>query len=168
MAGMISNLIQILNEQTERHSELLGLSIEEKDAIVKNDIETLQKLVNLKNIVISQNNKLERKRIALVADIAEVLALKDKDIDIKTLSEMLEGKPEQAELVEAGKKLKDVVVELKEVNDFNKELLENALGFVEYSLNALRSAISPEPTMMPIGKPINNAGSITGIIDTRS
>ena len=168
MAGMITNLIEILNEQTERHSELLGLSIEEKDSIVQNDIETLQKLVNLKNIVISQNNKLERKRIALVADIAEVLALKDKNIDIKALADLLEGKPEQAELIEAGRKLREVVVELKEVNDLNKELLENALGFVEYSLNALRSAISPEPTMMPTSKPILQEGNVSGVFDTRS
>ena len=167
MAGMISNLIEILNEQTERHKELLGLSVEEKDAIVQNDIETLQKLVNLKNIVISQNNKLEKKRLSLVADIAEVLALKDKNIDIKALADMLDGKPEQAKLIEAGKKLRDVVIKLKEANDLNKELLEHALGFVEYSLNALRSAISPEPTPVPIGKPINNAGSTAGMFDTR-
>ena len=167
MAGMITNLIEILNEQTERHSELLGLSIEEKDAIVQNDIETLHKLVNLKNIVISQNNKLEKKRLSLMTDITEVLALKDKEIDIKALADMLEGKPEQVELVEAGQKLRDVVIRLKEVNDLNKELLENALGFVEYSLNALRSAISPEPTAVPIGKPINNPGSSTGMFDTR-
>ena len=167
MAGMITNLIEILNEQTERHTELLGLSNEEKDAIVQNDIDTLQKLVNLKNIVISQNNKLEKKRLSLVADIAEVLALKDKDIDIKALADMLEGKPEQAELMEAGKKLRDVVIELKEINDLNKELLENALGFVEYSLNALRSVISPEPAEVPIGKPVN-VGNVTGMFDTRS
>ena len=167
MAGMITNLIEILNEQTERHTELLGLSVEEKDAIVQNDVEMLQKLVNLKNIVISQNNKLEKKRLALMADIVEVLALRDKEIDIKALADLLEGKPEQAELIEAGRKLRDVVIELKEVNDLNKELLENALGFVEYSLNALRSAISPEPTPVPIGKPINNAGNIAGTFDTR-
>ena len=168
MAGMISNLIEILNEQTERHTELLGLSIEEKDAIVQNDIETLQKLVNLKNIVISQNNRLEKKRLALMADIVEVLALKDKDIDIKALADLLEGKPEQAELVEAGKKLRDVVIELRDINDLNKDLLENALGFVEYSLNALQSAISPEPTPVPIGKKIDNTGNVSGMFDTRS
>ena len=167
MAGMISNLIQILNEQTERHTELLGLSVEEKDAIVQNDIETLGKLVNLKNIVISQNNRLEKKRISLVADIAEVLALPDKDIDIKTLADMLQGKPEQSELIEAGRKLRAVVIELKEVNDLNKELLENALGFVEYSLNALRSVVSPEPTPVPIGKPVGNLGNVAGMFDTR-
>ena len=167
MAGMITNLIEILNEQTERHRELLGLSIEEKDAIVENDIDTLQKLVNLKNIVISQNNKLEKKRVSLVRDIAEVLAYKEKEIDIKTLSEMLEGKPEQKELIEAGQQLKSVVLELKEINDLNKDLLENALGFVEYSLNALRSTINPEPTMVPTGPRNTDSSDFSGLFDTR-
>ena len=168
MAGMITNLIEILNEQTERHTELLGLSVEEKDAIVQNDIETLQKLVNLKNIVISQNNRLEKKRLSLVADIADVLALRNKDLDIKTLADLLEGKPEQTELIEAGRKLRDVVVELKEVNDLNKELLENALGYVEYSINVLQSAISPEPAPVPIGRPVSNRGNVASMFDTRS
>ena len=167
MAGMVTNLIEILNEQTERHKELVGLSIEEKDAIVNNDIDTLQKLVNLKNIVISQNNKLEKKRISLVTDIAEVLAYKEKEIDLKTLSEMLEGKPEQKELIEAGQKLKSVVIELKEINDLNKELLENALGFVEYSLNALRSTINPEPAMVPTGTRGKEIGDFSGMFDTK-
>lgn len=165
MAGMITSLIEILNEQTERHTELLGLSLEEKDAIIQNDVDTLQKLVNLKNIVISQNNRLERKRLALMGDIAEVLALKNKDIDIKGLSEILDGKPEQAELVEAGRKLRAVVVDLKEINEFNKGLLETALDFVDYSLNALRSAISPE---LPEIAGSKAAAGTAGIIDTRT
>ena len=167
MAGMVSSLIDILNEQTLRFDELLGLSLEEKDAIIKNDLETLQKLVGLKNIVISQNNKLEKKRTSLVKDIAQVLATSEEGLDIDTLSHMLEGKPEQKELVEAGTKLREVAGRLKEANDMNKELLESALGFVEYSLNALRSIISPEPDMVPTAKSARELGIAAGTVDIR-
>ena len=146
MAGMITELIAIMNEQVERHSELYGLSLEEKDAILQNDIETLQKLIDLKSMVISQNNRLEKKRLSLVYDIAEVLALPNKDLSFSELLQVLEGKPEQDELRNVGERLRDGLHKLKEANDINKELLETSIEFVQYSLNALRSTISPEET----------------------
>ncbi|MCL1884852.1 MAG: flagellar protein FlgN [Defluviitaleaceae bacterium] len=145
MAGMIDQLVDVMKGQTERHSELLGLSFEERDAIIKNDVETLQNLVNLKNMVISQNNRLEKQRISLVNDIAEVMAQKKDDLSLADVIEILKEQPaEQERLRDAGNALKESVEKLKEVNDLNKSLLESSLEFVEYSLNALRSTISPE------------------------
>ena len=144
MAGMITQLIEVMNEQAERHTELYGLSLEEKDAIIQNDIETLQKLVNLKNMVISQNSRLEKKRMSLVNDIAEVMALKEKDLTLAQIIDLMAGKPEEEDLKKVGTRLRESMEKLKEINDLNKSLLEGALEFVEYSLNALRSAISPE------------------------
>ena len=167
MAGMINQLIEVMNEQAERHSELLGLSVEEKDAIIQNDVDTLQKLVNLKNIVISQNNRLEKKRITLVNDIAEVLGHGKKDIDLSELIELLDGQAEQAELREVGARLRQIVTELKEANDLNKELLESALEFVDYSLNALRSTIAPEPPAYPTNIRGKGGEEIAGTFDTK-
>lgn len=150
MAGMINQLVDVMNEQTERHTELYGLSLEEKDAIVKNDIDTLQNLVNLKNMVISQNNRLEKQRVALVKDIAEVTGHKSDNISLADVIEILKEQPaEQEKLRESGNKLKEAVNKLKEINDLNKSLLESSIEFVEYSLNALRSTIAPEPPEYP-------------------
>ncbi|MCL2217903.1 MAG: flagellar protein FlgN [Defluviitaleaceae bacterium] len=152
MAGMITQLVAVMKEQIERHTELYGLSLEEKDAIVHNDIDQLQKLVNLKNMVISQNNRLEKQRVSLVGDIAEVLGLPDKDLSLSQLIELMAGKPEEEELKEVGMQLRDIVEKLKEINDLNRELLDSAIEFVEYSLNALRSTIAPEPPEYPAAK----------------
>jgi flagellar biosynthesis/type III secretory pathway chaperone len=149
MAGMITQLIEVMKEQTARHSELYGLSVEEKDAIVKNDVEELQKLVNLTNMVISQNNRLEKQRVSLTADIAEVMGLPSGDLTFSQLIEVMKGKPEEAELREVGNELREMMEKLKEANDLNRELLESAIDFVEYSLNALRSTIAPEPPEYP-------------------
>lgn len=163
MASVIHELITVLNEQAERHSELLGLSLEEKDAIIQNDIECLQKLVGLKNIVISQSNRLEKRRIALVQDIILVMGNTDHDMDLGQLIQLMQGKPEEEELRQVGKRLRDIVTELKEVNDLNKELLETSLEFVEYSLNALRTTLVNEPAD-PLGK---SQGGAVGTFNTR-
>ena len=147
MAGMIGQLLEIMDEQVERHKELLGLSLEEKDAIVQNDIETLGKLVNLKNIVISQNNRLEKKRVSLVNDIAHVMGSDKTDIDFATLVDIMKGMPEEDQLKDVGSRLREVVNQLKEANDLNKELLESALEYVEFSINALKTSILPEQNL---------------------
>jgi flagellar biosynthesis/type III secretory pathway chaperone len=140
MAGMINQLIDILNAQADRCGELLGLAKEKKDVIVNNDIEELQKITGLENRVISQNNRLEKQRLALAADIAEVLGKRGQALDIAALIECMEGQPQQKPLREAGNRLRTVITELKEANDQNNTLIKNALDYVEYSLNVIRTS----------------------------
>jgi flagellar biosynthesis/type III secretory pathway chaperone len=156
-----------MKEQTERHNELHGLSLEEKDAIVQNDIDALQKLVSLKNMVISQNNRLEKQRISLVNDIAEVMGQKSDDLSLGDVIELLTDTADQEKLREAGTALRESVNRLKEINDTNKALLESSIEFVEYSLNALRSTIAPEhpeyPTRPSAGTGGDGAGTFNAM-----
>jgi flagellar biosynthesis/type III secretory pathway chaperone len=164
---MIDQLTDVMKQQTERHNELYGLSLEEKDAIIANDIESLQKLVNLKNMVISQNSRLEKQRISLVNDIAEVTGNKKDDLSLSDVIDILKDQPaEQEKLREAGNGLKESVEKLREVNELNKSLLESSIEFVEYSLNALRSTLAPEPPEYPTGMKQGGASDESGIFNT--
>jgi len=149
MAGMITQLVEIMNEQAERYNELLGLSFEEKDILINNEVEELQKLTNLKNIVVTQNNRLEKKRIALVESIAEAMGRTDKDIDLAKLVEIIGDQPEAEQLETIGKQLKETLHKLKEANDLNRQLLESSIEYLEYSINMVRSSVNPEPLEFP-------------------
>lgn len=149
MAGMINQLIDILGEQAARCEELLGLAKEKKDVIIKNDIEQLQKITNLENMVISQNNRLERERNTLTADIAEVLGKRGQAMNITALITAMEGQKEQEPLCAAGERLRAVLAELKEANDFNNTLIQNALEYIEYSLNVIRTSAQLEGPEYP-------------------
>lgn len=149
MAGMITQLVEIMSEQSERYNELLGLTLEEKDVLISNDVEELQKLTNLKNMVITQNNRLERKRIELVNDIAEVMGHNQKDIDLATLMEIIGDQPESEELETLGAKLRENLGKLKEANNINRQLLEASLEYVEYSINMVKSSVKPEMLEFP-------------------
>ncbi|MCL2499863.1 MAG: flagellar protein FlgN [Defluviitaleaceae bacterium] len=164
MAGMINQLIDILGEQANRCEELLGLAKEKKDVIVKNDVEELQKITGLENMVISQNNRLEKQRIALAADIAEVLGKRGQVLDIAALIECMEGQPQQQPLREAGNRLRTVINALKEANDLNNTLIQNAIDYVEYSLNVIRTSdklTGPE-------YPDNIKGDAYGLFDAKN
>jgi flagellar biosynthesis/type III secretory pathway chaperone len=159
MPGMLDQLADVMKEQTERHNELHGLSLEEKDAIIQNDIDALQNLVNLKNMVISQNSRLEKQRISLVKDIAEVMGHKGSDLSLADVIEILTDDADKEKLRIAGTDLRESVNRLKEINDINKQLLESSIEFVEYSLNALRSTIAPEHPEYPTRPVTGTSGS---------
>jgi len=140
MAGMVDQLVEILDEQSTRYEELLGLSLEKRDVIIANDVEMLQKINHLENLVISQNQKLEKKRQEVVTDMALVLNQKEAELTLSRLIELMEGQEEQQALVNARDKIKKVLEELKEVNKHNGELVQNALEYIEYSTNLMRSS----------------------------
>jgi flagellar biosynthesis/type III secretory pathway chaperone len=150
MAGMVSQLLDILSEQTQRYEELLGLSTEKRDAIVKDDIEYLQKITNLENIVVSQTQKLERKRLEIMKDIADVMGKRNVELTLEALVGLLDGQEEQKKLKEAGKRLRNILDELAAVNDLNASLIQNALEYIEYSVNVMQSSINQNPTMYTV------------------
>ena len=145
MAGMVDQLIEILGEQTERYEELLGLSLEKRDVIIKNELEELQKINHLENIVINQNQKLEKKRLELIKDMAIALNQKESDLTLNLLIELMENKDEQKPLMEVRDRIKSVVGELKVINEQNGQLVQNALDYIEYSTNLIRSSMGQQP-----------------------
>jgi flagellar biosynthesis/type III secretory pathway chaperone len=164
MAGMINQLIDILGEQATRCEELLGLALEKKDVIIKDDIEQLQKITNLENMVINQNNRLERQRNDLLASIAEVLGKRGQIMDITALTEAMAGQAEQAPLREVGDRLREVLAKLKTANGTNRALIENALEYIDYSLNVIRTSAQLEGPEYP--KHMQNE-PISGTFDAR-
>ena len=147
MAGMINQLIDLLNEQAERYQELLGLSIEKKSAIISNDVDALQKITHLENLVVSQTQKLEKKRLAVMKDIAAVVNKQEEELTLSALIEMMQGQKEQEELSAAGSRIRETLGGLSEANAHNASLIKNALDYIEYSINIIRSSVSQAPPM---------------------
>ena len=140
MAGLISSLIDVLNEQTQYYGELILLSSQKKEAIIKNDINMLQSVNASESEMLGKTQRAEKSRIDLTKDISEVLNVKEEDLTLTKLAELISGQPEQEALLEARDAIRGVVHELKELNDHNKVLLNNSVEYIEFSLNVMRSA----------------------------
>ena len=167
MAGMMYQLAEILKEQTTRYEELLGLSTEKRDVIIANDVETLQKINHLENLIISQNQKLEKKRQLLVADMALVLNQNESELTLSRLIELMDGKEEEKLLVQARDSIKEVLDKLKEINEQNGLLVQNALDYIEYSTNVLRTSMGQQPASYHAGMDDSYMGDF-GYIDTKN
>ena len=144
MAGLMENLLTIMGEQLELYQNLLALAEEKRDAVIGNDIEGLQRITSVEHTLISKNNRLEKKRIIVTEDIANVLGVKAEDLTLSALAEIMRDKPEHEAISTIGGELRTCVEKLRVLNDENKILVESALQYADYMLNVMRGVTAQD------------------------
>ncbi len=141
MASLIEELIDVLEQECTIYENLYAVSDTKTQAIVKNDIQELQKITDQEQAVIDQVLVLEKKRQTIVDNIAVVLNYKGKDMTVADIVRVMEGQPDfQIPLSRLHHRLRNVVMQLQQVNTQNRELLEDALEMTEFSINILQTA----------------------------
>jgi len=159
LAGLLDELITLLREQAEDFSDLAALASEKSEAIVKNDIEHLQKITNIENALVGKNQKADRRRIQLMNDVATVLNSNTDTLTISHLIELLDGQPGRDELAEVGVSLREAADELKRLNEQNRILIENSLEYIDFSMNVMRSTQATPSYFTPEGEEMPGAAS---------
>ena len=91
MASLMENLIEILGQESSEYEGLLELSQKKTPIIVSGDLEELQKITDDEQEVVSRINRLEKKRMEVTADIANVLNKDVENLKLVNLIEMLAG-----------------------------------------------------------------------------
>ena len=145
MAGLISNLIEVLQGQVELYQQISALSLLKKEHIIGNDIESLRKVVGEENAIVPKIMRGDKERERIIKDICMVLNKKEEDMTLSYLVTLMENQPEHTELEEIVEKTKAVVYELNDINEANKTLVENALSFIDYNINLLHSTFADTP-----------------------
>ena len=170
MASLMENLITVLDAESREYEGLLALSQKKTPIIVSGNLENLQKITDEEQEVVDRISHLEKKRVEVTADIANVLNKDVTTLKLVNLIEMLQGRPaEQNALAEAHDRLQAAVRELQRVNEQNKELLENALEMVEFEMNMLQ-AMRTAPETANYNRGAYTAGDTMGVtrgFDTR-
>lgn len=159
----MENLIDVLNKETSEYEGLLALSQKKTPIIIGGNLENLQKITDDEQELVSRINHLEKMRMDVTADIANVLNKDVNTLKLSNLIAMLEGRPaEQGALAKAHDQLQTMVRELKRVNEQNKELLDNALEMVEFEMNMLQ-AMKAAPEMANYNRGAYNSGETMGV-----
>jgi len=146
MASLMEDLIEILNEESKAYKELLGLSSSKTPVIASGDLEKLSKITDEEQIAVGKIQKLEKKRISSMTDIATVLNMDVKTLKLTELVRMLDKRPsEQKALALARDNLKNIADQVRVVNAQNQELLLASLDMVQFEMNILQqSTRAPE------------------------
>lgn len=139
MAGLVSELIAVLEEQVSEYEKLISASTEKKQAIINNDIDGVKAGTGAEQAHVGKIQRLERKRAGIMKDIATVLNEKLTNITIIGVAETMKSSPDGKTLTDLAHQLRALADELKTLNNSNSALIENALAYIDFSVNVMRS-----------------------------
>ena len=146
MASLMENLIDTLGQESREYEQLLALTRKKTRIIASANLEDLKKITDDEQKIVSRISNLEKKRVEVTADIANVLNRDVTQLKLADLVDMMSGRAaDQEKLAAVHDSLKVTVRELQRINEQNKTLLEDALEMVQFEMNLLQaSKAAPE------------------------
>ena len=140
MPGLIDNLIEKIEIQDSIYKEIIELLLEKKQIIINNDIQALREIVDKENSTTARALKVEKDRESIMKNISIVLNKAQEELTFDFLIDSLEGKQGQNELRKIVFEIRKTSKKMKEINDSVKKLIENALEYIDYSINAIHTS----------------------------
>lgn len=129
-------LMEILNEELKVLKSIKDIAYNKTDTIIKNEIKSLQNITAEEEELISKMSALEGKRLYL---------FNSWGVDKNTpLSEIIEKVPEgKEELIGVREELNALLMDIKQRNDINSQLIQENLEWMEFNINLFTQANTP-------------------------
>lgn len=136
----IQPVIETLDRLSELHTQLLSIAEEKKDIIVRNDVDALALVTSREGRLIKQINEVDEERVRAMQVFMKEKGIRSAlQLNVTELSRIVFNPDERVQLREAQVRLSDLLHELKRQNETIKDLLQQSLDFVDYSLNLITS-----------------------------
>lgn len=163
MASLLENLIDVLDKENAEYEKLLTLAGNKTPTIVKGDVESLSKITEDEQEIVGRIQGMEKQRIKVLADVANVVNRDVETLKLIDLIQMLEKMPDQQKMLkDIHERLKQTTEKLKSVNDKNQLLLADKLDMVEFNLNMIR-AMKSAPQTANYSRNAYTNGQVLGI-----
>lgn len=163
----LQQLVAKLDQMNDCHIQMIELGERKKQAVIKNDINSLIAVMNKESKLAKHIEIEEEKREEIVHAFLLERGIKSKlRLNVLELSRLVFDPEEKQELLEARFKLSATLEKLQQLNDLNKQLIEQAMDYVEFSLEML--TLVPEQDLT-YQHPADKAYGATrsGLFDTR-
>lgn len=132
----INELLDILDRQAAIYKDILELSKNKTDIIIKGKVSELDNITKLEQSFIIEMGKLEDSREKIINDLSADIKLNASEINITELLKHVDNS--QAERLEAYKEnLLGTINEIKDLNDLNSKLIQNSIDYINFSINIL-------------------------------
>ena len=139
MASLMEDLLDVLGKECDRYEALVKTSTEKTPFIVQGDIEKIQEYTDIEQRYLDEIANLEKKRIEVIGDMANVLNRTVEEMTISNLIDMIGKQPEEQEkLRELRERLISVTAKMRSANERNKLLVEQSIQLVEFDMNLIR------------------------------
>lgn len=136
MEEKIHDLTAILDEEITIYRELLQLAKNKQKTLLDEarELQTIE-AINAREVQLAQEiANAEKRRLQIMDDLASHQGSHSPALTLMDLAQLL-GAPADQYLLERREAISNLLAELKELNAFNKKILEQELAFIDFSLN---------------------------------
>ncbi|WP_322906503.1 flagellar protein FlgN [Paenibacillus campi] len=167
MSGTVQPLVAKLNELNDCHLQLIELGESKKRAVIANQINELIAVMTQESKLAKQVEQLENEREQLVYDFLLERGIKSKlRLNLTELARLVFDPAEKQQLLDARATLFDTLQRFQQLNDLNKQLIQQALEYVDFSLEMMALVPEQEATYQhPAERAYGHTRS--GLFDTR-
>lgn len=132
----IAEMEDSLSGQIESYQDLLELSRAKRDAVLRWEVTRLDEIIKREEALLCRVASLEEGRLSLQRRIASHVGICPEDL---TIEKVIEGLPceDSRRWRELAHRLREILNELKTVNDLNRELLQRSLSYIRFFLGML-------------------------------
>ncbi|MBU1109305.1 MAG: flagellar protein FlgN [Candidatus Riflebacteria bacterium] len=161
MKQAVEELKAILGEELSIYQKLLSFARNKKKLLLEKFSTDLQTIVTQEEHLVQRLIDLEQLRRGLVSQIVG-----DDNANLDAAVEKIPEADSKSDLWLLGNQLRDLMAEIKTVNDENQKLLEQALELTQYSIKLI-TRVPADVTYGPGGKqPPKRPGSV--LIDRKA
>jgi hypothetical protein len=131
-------LADILESEAALYGDVAAISAKKTEIIVKGKIEELNSLVKAEQAMILKIGKLEAERESAINSLSEKLGLNLDGLTLSQITSRLSDKTYKR-LDECQGTLMGTLVGIKSANEVNSQLIQNALDYINFSVNLITS-----------------------------
>ncbi|MGN0342169.1 MAG: flagellar protein FlgN [Roseburia sp.] len=162
MASLMDDLKDVLQEEDRQYQDLIALSEEKRQVLVKGDVARLEEITALEQQQTDVLHQYETKRKSILKDMAEVLGKDPETFTVEAMIQALASQPEeQSRLTRLRDQLRMTLHKMAEINTQNQVLIKQALEMVEFDLTLFRS-LRQAPETANYNKSAYNTGDLLG------
>ncbi|MDF2721737.1 MAG: hypothetical protein K0Q59_1412 [Paenibacillus sp.] len=138
-------IIQTLDQLIEVHRRLLELSEQKRKAIIGNEVDAIMQMTQREAKLIRLADQLEAQRAdAVQAYMRSRNMYVTSAITIQTLSKIAVRLEEKQALATRREELLQLIDKIKQVNDLNRQLIQQSLAFIDFSLDLIAGPAEQE------------------------
>jgi hypothetical protein len=162
VASLVEELVKVLETEEEMYQELIESAGKKTDVLIRADVPALEQLTNEEQLISDRLNSQGNQQRQLLTDIAVVLGKPPETMTVTRLIDLLDTQPKmQTQLTSARDRLIDAANKVKNLNDQNVVLIQQAIELNEFDLTLFKS-MRQAPETANYDKSACNTGTLLG------
>ncbi|MGR6128425.1 flagellar protein FlgN [Paenibacillus sp. SER-28] len=164
----LERLIDVLEQLREAHGQLIALGNQKKEALISNKVDQLILVMNQESKMSRHIEQLDERRLQAAYEFLQERGIKSKlNLNITELSRLVFDVEDKQRLLQIQKNLADTLVELKKLNELNQQLIQQALSYIDFSIESMSYYAESEAVYQ---RPADKGTSTVraGLFDTRA